>query len=44
MATKRKPPTLQHAKEEVNRKALLWVGLSVSLIIIAFIVLLIFNI
>ncbi|WP_438349781.1 hypothetical protein ACP8HI_03650 [Paenibacillus sp. FA6] len=44
MATKRKPPTLQHTKQEVNKKALLWVGLSISFVVIAFIVLLIYNV
>jgi len=43
MTAKRKPPTLHQNKQEVNKKALLWVGLSVSLVIIVMIVLLIVN-
>lgn len=41
MSTKRKPPTLQQKKEDVNRKALLWVGVSLGLLILLVIVLLI---
>lgn len=44
MTAKRKPPTLHHNKQEVNKKAVLWVGLSVSLVVIVMIVLLIINI
>ena len=44
MTAKRKPPTLHHnSKQEVNKKAILWVGLSLALIIIVMIVLLIVN-
>lgn len=39
MATKRKPPTLQQKKEEVNRKALMWIGVSITLLILLIIVL-----
>ncbi|MDQ0195896.1 hypothetical protein [Paenibacillus wynnii] len=41
MSTKRKPPTLQQKKEDVNRKAILWVGVSLSLLVLLIIVLLI---
>lgn len=34
MAVKRKPPALQQKKEEVNRKAALWIGSSLALIIL----------
>ncbi|CAM4270793.1 hypothetical protein [Saccharibacillus endophyticus] len=34
MAVKRKPPALQQKKEEVNRKAALWIGASLALIIL----------
>ncbi|MEK3794505.1 hypothetical protein MKX42_22440 [Paenibacillus sp. FSL R7-0204] len=33
MSTKRKPPTLQQKKEEVNRKAILWISASLVLLI-----------
>ena len=39
MSTKRKPPTLQQKKEEVNRKALMWIGVSLTLLILLIIVL-----
>lgn len=41
MSTKRKPPTLQQKKEEVNRNALMWIGVSLTLLILLIIVLLI---
>lgn len=44
MATKRKPPTLQQKKDEVNRRALLWVGISLLLLILLISVLIIFNV
>ncbi|WP_257786619.1 hypothetical protein [Paenibacillus crassostreae] len=44
MTTKRKPPAIHHTKQEVNKKALLWVGISIFLVIIALTVLLILNI
>ncbi|MHA0857943.1 hypothetical protein [Paenibacillus sp. CMAA1364] len=44
MAIKRKPPTIHHTQEEGNKKALLWVGLSIIIVTIALIVLLILNI
>ncbi|WP_166274113.1 hypothetical protein [Saccharibacillus alkalitolerans] len=34
MAAKRKPPALQQKKEEINRKAALWVGGSIALFIL----------
>ncbi|MCQ4087033.1 hypothetical protein [Saccharibacillus sp. JS10] len=34
MATKRKPAPLQQKKEEVNRKAALWIGGSLALFVI----------
>ena len=39
MSTKRKPPTLQQKKEEVNRKALMWIGVSLTVLILLIIVL-----
>jgi len=39
MSTKRKPPTLQQKKEEVNRKAILWIGVSLVLLILLILVL-----
>lgn len=39
MSTKRKPPTLQQKKEEVNRKALMWIGVSLTALILLIIVL-----
>lgn len=39
MSAKRKPPTLQQKKEEVNRKAIVWVGISIVLLVLLFIVL-----
>ncbi|WP_379138978.1 hypothetical protein [Paenibacillus sp. sgz500958] len=39
MSTKRKPPTLQQKKEEVNRKAILWIGASLVLLILLILVL-----
>ncbi|GIO52624.1 MULTISPECIES: hypothetical protein [Paenibacillus] len=44
MATKRKPPTLQQKKDEVNRRALLWVGIGLLLLILLISVLIIFNV
>ncbi|WP_169744127.1 hypothetical protein [Paenibacillus wynnii] len=41
MSTKRKPPTLQQKKEDVNRRAILWVGVSLVLLVLLIIVLLI---
>ncbi|WP_170315077.1 hypothetical protein [Saccharibacillus brassicae] len=35
MAAKRKPPALQQKKEEINRKAALWIGGSLALFVIA---------
>ncbi len=35
MAVKRKPPALQQKREEVNRKAALWIGGSIALFILA---------
>ncbi|WP_191089557.1 hypothetical protein [Paenibacillus spiritus] len=40
-ANKRKPPTLQQKKEEVNRGAILWISLTLAAIVIAVGVLLI---
>ncbi|WP_169833743.1 hypothetical protein [Saccharibacillus sacchari] len=34
MAVKRKPPALQQKKEEINRKAALWIGGSLALFIL----------
>ncbi|MFC6651846.1 MULTISPECIES: hypothetical protein [Paenibacillus] len=42
MSTKRKPPTLQQKKEEVNRKAILWIGASLVLLIALIAVLFVF--
>ncbi|WP_169744905.1 hypothetical protein [Paenibacillus durus] len=39
MSTKRKPPTIQQKKEEVNRKAIVWIGASIALLVVIFIVL-----
>ncbi|MEK5236427.1 hypothetical protein NST99_12130 [Paenibacillus sp. FSL L8-0470] len=39
MSTKRKPPTLQQKKEEVNRKAILWISVSLALLVLLIIVL-----
>ncbi|WP_169744566.1 hypothetical protein [Paenibacillus stellifer] len=39
MSAKRKPPTIQQKKEEVNRKAIIWVGISIALLVILFVVL-----
>ncbi|WP_223069631.1 hypothetical protein [Paenibacillus caui] len=41
MSTKRKPPSLQHKKEEVNKKALIWLGSILAAIVIFFAVMLI---
>ncbi|WP_169823397.1 hypothetical protein [Paenibacillus yonginensis] len=41
MSTKRKPPSLQQKKEEVNRKALIWIGSILAAIILFFAVILI---
>ncbi|GGA44487.1 hypothetical protein [Paenibacillus physcomitrellae] len=41
MSTKRKPPSLQQKKEEVNKKGLIWVGSILAVIIIFFAVILI---
>ncbi|MEF2965513.1 hypothetical protein V3851_06675 [Paenibacillus sp. M1] len=35
MSTKRMPPTLQQKKDEVNKKALVWTGSVVAVLIIA---------
>lgn len=35
MTVKRKPPALQQKKEEVNRKAALWIGGSLALFVLA---------
>ncbi|MFC7680826.1 hypothetical protein [Paenibacillus sp. GCM10028914] len=43
MSAKRKPPTLQQKKEEVNKKAILWIGTGISLLIILIIVLIIVS-
>ncbi|WP_223298948.1 hypothetical protein [Paenibacillus darwinianus] len=41
---RRKPPTMkQKPKEEVNRKALIWIGVSIAAVVIAMALLLIFN-
>ncbi|MEJ8302336.1 hypothetical protein [Saccharibacillus sacchari] len=34
MAVKRKPPALQQKKEEINRKAALWIGASLALFVL----------
>ncbi|MDO3410890.1 hypothetical protein QWJ34_14050 [Saccharibacillus sp. CPCC 101409] len=34
MAAKRKPPAIQQKKEEVNRKAALWIGGSIALFVL----------
>ncbi|WP_281349925.1 hypothetical protein [Paenibacillus tengchongensis] len=39
MSQKRKPPTIQQKKEEVNRKAILWIAGSLVLLIALFVVL-----
>ncbi|AHV96898.1 MULTISPECIES: hypothetical protein [Paenibacillus] len=39
MSAKRKPPTMHQKKEEVNRKAILWVGVSIALLVLVFIIL-----
>ncbi|ULO05690.1 hypothetical protein H1230_21830 [Paenibacillus sp. 19GGS1-52] len=39
MTTKRKPPTLQQKKDEVNRKAILWIGVSLVVLILLIIIL-----
>ncbi|BCG58724.1 hypothetical protein [Paenibacillus sp. URB8-2] len=39
MSAKRKPPTMHQKKEEVNRKAIVWVGVSIALLVLVFIVL-----
>ncbi|MFD1776290.1 hypothetical protein [Paenibacillus rhizophilus] len=39
MSAKRKPPTMQQKKEEVNRKAIVWVGVSIALLVLVFIIL-----
>lgn len=41
MSTKRKPPTLQQKREEVNKKGLIWLGSILAVIIIFFAVVLI---
>ncbi|CAM3609529.1 lipopolysaccharide/colanic/teichoic acid biosynthesis glycosyltransferase [Paenibacillus sp. LBL] len=41
MSAKRKPPTLQQKKEEVNKKALVWIGSGIALLIILIIVLIV---
>ncbi|WP_435921674.1 hypothetical protein [Paenibacillus sp. DYY-L-2] len=35
MSTKRKPPTLQQKKDEVNKRALVWAGSIVAVLIVA---------
>ncbi|HEY4392129.1 MAG TPA: hypothetical protein VGN02_12360 [Paenibacillus sp.] len=37
MSNKRKPPTLQQKKDEVNKKALIWAG-SVTGVLILFVI------
>ncbi|WP_198015863.1 hypothetical protein [Paenibacillus sp. HW567] len=39
MSTKRKPPTLQQKKEEVNRSAILWISVSLVLLVLLILVL-----
>ncbi|WP_195724261.1 hypothetical protein [Paenibacillus monticola] len=39
MTTKRKPPTLQQKKDEVNRKAIMWIGVSLVVLILLIIIL-----
>lgn len=34
MTAKRKPPALQQKKEEINRKAALWIGGSLALFVL----------
>ncbi|WP_172252532.1 hypothetical protein [Saccharibacillus deserti] len=34
MAVKRKPPALKQKKEEINRKAALWIGGSLALFVL----------
>ncbi|WP_203232143.1 hypothetical protein [Paenibacillus pinistramenti] len=41
MSTKRKPPTLHQKKEEVNKKALIWLGSILGAIVVFFAVILI---
>ncbi|GGN91264.1 hypothetical protein [Saccharibacillus kuerlensis] len=43
MAAKRKPPVLQQKKEQVNRKAALWIGGSIALFILAVSVLIVWS-
>ncbi|MGF7045779.1 hypothetical protein J2T13_000239 [Paenibacillus sp. DS2015] len=43
MPAKRKPPTLQQKKDEVNKKAVMWVGVSVFLLILVVVLLLILT-
>ncbi|GGH15954.1 hypothetical protein [Paenibacillus segetis] len=43
MSTKRKPPTLQQKKDEVNKKALIWSISVIGALIILFAVLLIVS-
>lgn len=40
MSTKRKPPTLQHKKDEVNKRALIWSMSIIGVLIVATVVLL----
>lgn len=44
MSTKRKPPTIaQKPKEEVNKKALIWVGCIFAALVIVVTLLLVFS-
>jgi len=44
MSVKRKPPTIQKKKEEVNRKAIMWTAVSfVGLVLLIVIVILLAN-
>ncbi|WP_262362546.1 hypothetical protein [Paenibacillus senegalimassiliensis] len=40
MSTKRKPPSLQHKKDEVNKRALIWSMSIIGVLIVATVVLL----
>ncbi|WP_018750497.1 hypothetical protein [Paenibacillus sanguinis] len=40
MSAKRKPPALQHKKDEVNKKALIWSMSIISVLIVVTVVLL----
>lgn len=43
MAAKRKPPTLQQKKEEVNKKGLVWAASIIGGLLVLFIAALIFT-